>query len=253
MLGFNGEVYRREPLCRVYVNEMLVDEFNIPHTPRKDIEFEGNTILDPTVWSQEQYQLQANPPFLKYLELDDGGGHSLDLRVEIQNNDNNYANGFMTKHTLVRLSQCWVTPVKVWEEYEQIYDRWKFSRHNWQKCFGYKTCIGYYLGRRNFALENLAIHADMHFPNITQQLQSEEQLKSHYSNYQHQPQIWQEFPSQYWTGTSGYFHLILTKKLGFWRHSTDRRRGYWKLSLINNVKDLHDKYKSYEDTGNINQ
>jgi hypothetical protein len=226
---------------------MLVDEFNIPHTPRKDIEWKGNTILDPTFWSREQYQLQANPPFLKYLELDDGGGQSLDLRVEIQNNDNNYANGFMTKHTRVMLSQCWLVPVKVWEEYEQIYDRWKFSRHNWQKCFGYKTCIDYYLGWRNYVLDNVASYANMHFPDITQQPVPKDWLKGRCSNHQDLPQQWKNNSVGHWMGTSGHFHLTLAKKLGFWRPSTDRRRGWWKLSLLRNAKDLYDKYKSYED------
>jgi hypothetical protein len=231
---------------------VLVDEFNIPHTIYKD-ELTLNLRLDPKFYSKEQYQLQENPPFIRFLELDDGGGHSLDLRVEIQNNDNNYANGFMTQHTRVMLCQCWLASCKVWAEFDQIYDRWKFSRHNWQKCFGYKTCIDYYLGRWNLALDNLAIHADMHFPNITQQLQSEEQLKSRCSNHQDLPRTWQESPNQYWTGTSGYFHLNLVKKLGFWRHITDRRRGWWKLNKIPNVKDLYNKDKQYENTRSIDQ
>jgi hypothetical protein len=233
------------------VNDVLVDEFDIPHTPRKD-SLPPEMQLDPAI-AKKKNKVILNTLFLKCLEFDDADQRSVDLRVEIENNDNNYANGFMTQHTRVMLNQCWLAPVKVWKQFDQIWYRWKFSRHNWQKCFGYKTCIGYYLGRRNVALDNLAIHADMHFPNITQQLQSEEQLKSHYSNYQHQPQIWQEFPNQYWTGTSGYFHLILTKKLGFWRHSTDRRRGWWKLSMIPNVKDLYDKYRSNEDKRNTDQ
>ena len=252
MLGFYCEVYRREPLCRVYVNDVLVDEFDIPHTPRKDL-WTVDMRLDPTFWSREQFELQSNTPFLKYLELDDGSGQSLDLRVEIKNSDNNHANGFMTKHTRVMLWQCWLAPVKVWQEFDQIYDRWKFCRHNWPKFFGYKTCIDYYLGQRNIVFDNLMIYSEMHFPNITQQLQSEEQLKSHCSNYQHQPQICQERPNLHWTGTWGHYHLTLAKKLGFWRPITDRRRGWWKLNRIPNVKDLYNKYKQYEDTRSTDQ
>jgi hypothetical protein len=47
MLGFYCEVYKREPLCRVYVNDVLLDEFNIPHTPQKEIEWNSDIILDP--------------------------------------------------------------------------------------------------------------------------------------------------------------------------------------------------------------
>jgi hypothetical protein len=231
---------------------MLVDEFNIPHTPKINL-WSNEMTLDPMYWCKDQGYLESNIPFLKILELDDTGERSMDLRVEIHNDDNNYANGFMTQSTLVLLCQCWLAPVKVWEQFDQIWDRWKYSRHNWNKYYNHTRSVTYYYpGWRNHIFDNLAIYADMHFPNITQQLQSEEQLKSHCSNHQDLPQIWQEFPNLHWTGASGYFHLSLAKKLGFWRHSTDRRRGYWKLSLIKNVKDLYDKYRNDEDKRSVN-
>ena len=241
MLGFYCEAYRREPLCRVYVNDLLMDEFNIPHTPRNTPFIK----LDPAFWSLEHYQLQPNPTFLKLIEFDDNCGRFLNLRVEIQNNDNNHTNGFMTQYTRVMLCQCWLASKNVWEKFDQIFDRWKYSRHNWHSKIG--SDVQYYLGLRNYVLDNLAIHADMHFPDITQSPCSSEQRKKFACNHQHLPQMWQENPSGYWTGTSGHFHLTLSKKLGFWRHSTDRRRGWWKISLVNNMKDLYDKYRSNED------
>jgi hypothetical protein len=247
MLGFYCEVYRREPLCRIYVNDVLVDEFDIPHSPFKDSST-PDMKLDPTHWTKEQLLLQFNPPFLKFLELDDAGKRSLDLRVEIQNNDNNYANGFMTQYSRVMLCQCWLAPVKVWEEFDQIADRWKFSKRNWQKYFGYKKIINYYLGLRNNVVDSLAIYANLYFPDIVRTPRSTEQQKSYFSNYQNLPRIMQDEPARHWIGSSGYFHLTLVKKLGFWRHSTDRRRGWWKIAPLKNVKDLYDKYKQYEDT-----
>ena len=246
MLGFYCEVYRREPLCRVYVNDVLIDEFNIPHTPIKKDLLPPNVRLDPAFWAQEQYQLQSDPPFLKFIEFDDADQRSIDFRVEIKNDDNNYTNGFMTRHTRIMLCQCWLAPVKVWEQFEQIRNRWRFSRPTWQKYFGYKKFIDYYLGYRNVVLDNLAAYAYMHFPNITQRARSKEQLKIFFNNYQDLPPWWQESPKKHWVGSSGYFHLTLAKKLGFWRHSKDQRRGWWGLSWINNMKDLYDKYKQYE-------
>jgi hypothetical protein len=207
--------------------------------------------LLPTCWSKEQVELQSDPPFLKILELDDADQRSMDLRVEIKNDDNNYANGFINKHSLVMLSQCWLAPVKVWEQFEQIRDRWKFSRHNWQKYFGCKKIIDYYPRFRNLALDNLARYADMRFPGIIQQTRSTKEKKSRFSNYEDLPQPLPGFTSKHWTGSSGYFHLTLAKKLGFWRHSNDRRRGWWKLSTLDNTKDIYNKYLRYEDTRSI--
>jgi hypothetical protein len=133
----------------------------------------------------------------------------------------------------------------VWEKFDQLRYRWKFNKHNWPS--DSKSFLKYYAGFRNRVFDNLAEYADVHFPDISQQLHSKEQLKLFFSNYQDLPQLWQDFPNAHWTGTSGYFRFTLVKKLGFWRHSTDRRRGWWKFSMIPNVKDLYDKYRSNED------
>jgi hypothetical protein len=240
MLGFYCEVYRREPLCRVYVNNVCVEEFNIPHTANNN-SWNLDKQLDPAVWNLEQYQLQKNPPFIKFLELDDSDQRFIDLRVEIQNNNNNHANGFMTRHTRIILCQCWLAPVKVWEQFKNIQYRWKYIKNNWHSRT--ETICNYYKGQRKFVFDNLMIYSDMHFPDITQQPRSIEQLKSNFSNAKDLPQLWQNNPAYHWVGSSGHYHLTLTKKLGFWRHSTDRRRGWWKLSMVKNVKDMYDKYK----------
>ena len=252
VLGFYCEVYRREPLCRIYVNDILLDEFDIPHTPI--INTWGSEVhLDPAYWSRDQIELKSNPLFFKFLELDDAGENSMDIRVEIQNNDNNYANGFMTRYSRVKFRQCWLAPVKMWEEFDQIQDRWKFDRKKRQNKINY--IVQYYPGRRNYVFDNFMIYADMHFPDIKQQPLSDQCKKGVIYNGHFHPQLWKEYPDEHWVGSSGHYRLTLVKKLGFWRHSTDRRRGWWKLAKIsvNNVKDLYDKYKQYEDTRSIDQ
>ena len=87
---------------------------------------------------------------------------------------------------------------------------------------------------------------NLRFPDITQHPQSEEQLKLHCSNHLDLPAMWQDNPAEHWIGSSGYCHLTLKKKLGFWRLSTDRRRGRWGLNEIDTVKYLYDKYLRYE-------
>ena len=246
MLGFYCEVYRREPLCRVYIDEMLVDEFNIS---RASLEYPWtpDMKLDPSYWTPEDYSMQSNTPFLKFIDFDDAGRKILDIRIEIHNDDNNYANGFMTRYTRVQLCNCYLAPVRVWEEFDQIMYGWKFSRRNWQKYFGHKKITDYYAKSRNVVLDDLTTYADRNFSCVDQPL-----LKLNCSNDQYLPRMNQLPRNQGWLGTSGYCQLSLAKKLGFWRHSSDRRRGYWKMSAIRNVKGLYDKYRSNEDTRSTN-
>lgn len=246
ILGFYCGVYQREPLCRVYVNDVLVDEFNIPHTPRKEVEF---IPLDPKFFNIHFNRLQSNPPFLKYIELDNGETDALDIRVEIQNNNNNYANGFMTNHTRVMLSQCFLLSKNTLERLDSMQNDFKFSRKNQHKYYKKKNIVDYYAlpnSNRTRIFDNFANSMNLHFPDITQHPQSEEQLKSHCSNHQYLPVLWQDSPANHWIGSSGYYHVTLKKKLGFWRLSTDRRWGRWGLGNDDAVKYLYDKYLRYE-------
>jgi hypothetical protein len=249
MLGFYCEVYKREPLCRVYINDVLVDEFNIPHTPQKEIEWNSDIILDPKFLNRTFFTAQSNPTFCKYIELDNGEATALDLRVEIQNNDNNYANGFMTNHTRVMLLHCFLLSKNTLERLDSMQNDFKFSRKNQHKYYKKKNIVDYYAvpnSNRTGIFDNFANYMNLHFPDITQHPQSEEQLKLHYSNHQDLPVLWQVNPAEHWIGSSGYCHLTLKKKLGFWRLSTDRRRSCWWMGEIDTVKYLYDKYLRYE-------
>jgi hypothetical protein len=156
----------------------------------------------------------------------------------------------MTQHTRVMLCQCWLASAKIWKGFDNIRQHWKFSQHNWHG--NTKSVIQYYTGLRCAIFNNLAEYAEMHFPDITQQLHSKAQAKLTFSNYQDLPRMFDLSPSRHWVGSSGYFHLTLAKKLGFWRHSTDRRRGWCKLSMDGFQYNLSDKYLQYENTRNIN-
>ena len=247
MLGFYCQVYRQEPVCRVYVKDVLVDEFNIPNTPRIDA-WTADMILNPAIGSHGRFIHESSQSFYKFIEFDDFDSRSLDIRLEIQNNDNNFSNGFMTQHSLVMLSQCYLASVKFWENFAQINKRWKFNQYNWH---GHgKSILHYYSGLRSYVFTNLAMYLDLHFPDITQQSNQHEQYKRRISNYQNLPQSWKDNPNEHWIGSSGYCHLTLAKKLGFWRHSTDRRKGWWKITMSGEVEFLYNKYLQHEDTRN---
>jgi hypothetical protein len=74
----------------------------------------------------------------------------------------------------------------------QIWDRWKFSRKNQHKYYGHKKSVDYFCLRMEEFFDNFANHMNLHFPDITQHPQSEEQLKSQVSNYQDLPTQWQD-------------------------------------------------------------
>ena len=222
ILGFYCGVYQREPLCRVYVNDVLVDEFNIPHTPRKDAEF---IPLDP-IYFTNSLRLQSNPLFLKYIEFDDAGADSLDVVIKIQNNDNNHANGFMSRYTYVTLSLCYLASKKALENIDNILNNFKFNRKNWEKYN--RDIVHYYADDKCKIFENFVGVIETNFPGI--------QVKT----------------NGYRIGTSGHYHLTVKKKLGFWRTSRNCSKGIWRAGHDKEVKYLYDKYKQHEDQRNSN-
>ena len=242
ILGFYCEVYRREPRCRVYVNDVLVDEFNIPHSPCKHSDI-NNIRLSPKFFGRDHVRLEQNTPFLKHIEFDDQDTKEADIRIEIQNNDNNYANGFMTKCTRVILSPTFLLSKKLLNGIEDLKNKWKFSVKNYQ--IHNKRAIDiFYSNKRNKIFENFSDGMMLNFPGIVQQKKIVEEI----NNWQDLPQLWVDTPGYVWIGSTGYFHLKLKKKLGFWRHAEDRRKGRWKIGqLVHLVEELYDKYKHYED------
>lgn len=232
MLGFYCKVYRRDPLCRIYINDILVDEFNIPHTPKiKNINNENKAVLDPYYFDKETFEFESSPLFCKFIEFNDQHEKNLDIRVEIHNDDNNYSNGFMTKNTQIIFSYCYLLSTKVLKLLNRIKYQWKFNKNSCFKKYDLKKILNFYTGKKAEIVNNLVNGADLIFPD----------------SIQHRTAT-----SKSWIGTSGYFHLKLKKKLGFWRHNTDNRKGIWRAGLIDIAGYLCDKYKQYEDQRSSN-
>jgi len=246
ILGFYCEVYRREPLCRVYVNDVLLDEFNIPHTPKDVLDYNyKNFLLDPK-YSRADLNFidsQLNPLFYKLIEFNEFNGKLLDLRIEILNNDNNYTNGFLTKYTRIMLDRCYLLPIKILDNVDSLIDRWKFNPHNWYKFHGLTKPVTYLYTKQRQIILNLVTSAS-----------EKEAIKLHFlTNTQTANKTNYVLKWEWWIGESVHFHLSLKKKLGFWRHINDNRTGYQIFTYINFIKDLYDKYKQYEDTRSTDQ
>jgi len=226
ILGFHCNIYKKEPQCRVYVEDVLVDEFDIPQSDEVAVEIDR---LDPLRKYKNLQNFTTNPPFLKYIEFDDAGADSLDVIIKIQNNDNNYANGFMSKHTHVTLSHVFLTSKKVLENIDNLKNNSKFTHQNWEKYN--RDIVDFYVDdNRHRIFENFVGHTEANFPGI-----------HHGDNM-----------SAYKIGTSGYYHLDVKKKLVFWRDSKTSSKGYWRAGNYEEVKYLYNKYKQHEDQRNSN-
>lgn len=255
ILGFYCEVYRQEPRCRVYVNDVLLDEFDIRHSPlrhspRKHVDV-NDIQLNPNFFSQSYARIEKNTPFLKCIDFDDHDAKEADLRIEIQNNDNNYANGFMNKYTCVMLNQIFLLSKKLLNRIDYLKNNWKLSLKNYH-IHTKRDIDMYYSNQKNKIFQNFAVEMMLNFPDIIQKQYSVEEIKPYYNNWQDLPQLCQDNPSYHWIGSSGYFHSTLKKKFGFWRHKTDQRKGRWRLGSIDLVKHFYDKYLQYEDQRSSN-
>lgn len=238
ILGFYCEVYRREPRCRVYANDVLLDEFDIPHTARKEsnsVSFNVLNPLDKKNQRESDYKdLKTHPPFLKYIEFDDGDTDTLSLKIKIQNDDNNYNNGFMTKFTHISLPYVYLSSKKSMENIDYIRKNFKYTRPNWEK---YSNILNYYSGSRPQLFDNLIFFAKVNFSNV--------QIDNFNSSHFHDI-------SQYILGSTGDFHLTLQKKLDFWKSAKNDHKGFWILGYHKIIEYFYNKYKQYENQRSAN-
>ena len=100
-VGITVKKYRKDPRFRLYLGERMIDEFTLsddePVTEtRRWILFDGEK-------SPNSFQIYViDSEYLK-------GNHK--FVIEIENNDSNYTNGFMTESTIVNPYHCFLIPI----------------------------------------------------------------------------------------------------------------------------------------------
>jgi len=137
VVGFACEVYRREPRARIYVGDQLIDEFYIKHHKNKCEEKINNFCknfhkLEPYSPKDFQKIVLENLPPLRFYEIDiDKNQKKLKISIFIENNDNNYTNGFITKNTLIKLRHFYFFPLhkKYFLKLEKIITKKKFTKN----------------------------------------------------------------------------------------------------------------------------
>jgi len=138
-VGFFCNVYRKEPRARIFVGDQLIDEFNIQHQPEnKDLPNPHKKTTHPlqpvSINTYKEYIKKSLPPLRFYeLEIDDQLKQN-NIRIDIDNNDNNYTNGFMSRSTLLQFRIIALLPadknIHSWF-YKRMFDRMFTYRYPW--------------------------------------------------------------------------------------------------------------------------
>ena len=126
VVGFTCNVYRREPRARLFFNEKLIDEFHISHhQTNKNLTSPFYNLKHPLEPYSEKFDyayLKNTLPPLRFYHLDvDDQLQQAVVRIDIDNNDSNYSNGFITKSTLLQCKVLSLLPAnrKIYEWFRQ--------------------------------------------------------------------------------------------------------------------------------------
>jgi len=225
VIGFSCDVYRREPRSRIFLGDKLIDEFYIQHH-RNSLnvalkEFYLSTyILQPLPNVSVEYKniVVKNFPPLRFYEIEiDKQLKELELRIDIDNRDSNYNNGFITKSTLLQLEMCYFLP----------YDKRLLSRL-------------IKIRKKNVANKNYASYRNR--KNIIFRL-NENGIEWIGKNTQ-------KLPNDYNIGGNGYFSCRLVKKYGIFISKLFQSYRYHLYGTAI-LEYLIDKYQQHENQRNI--
>lgn len=115
VVGFACKVYKKEPRARIFIGGKLIDEFYISHSKRglATRNFWQNLHMLQPYPNIELLNMQTNSfPPLRFYEIDiDQSKDQLKLHIDIDNDDSNYTNSFITESTLLQLQIFYFFPL----------------------------------------------------------------------------------------------------------------------------------------------
>jgi hypothetical protein len=243
VVGFVCNVYKKEPRARIFVNDRMIDEYYIPnhHDDWLDNFIQQQHVLQPNVENEFENLYIKNLPPLKFYELEiNEKQENIDFIIEIDNDDNNYNNGFMTKSTLIQLRIFYFFPLnlKLLSKLEKIYNKNKLS----------KNLAWFYSGKFNLFdnnLKNVEWHWHKNNKDILNNGRGDSISMSHYQ-----------------VGGSGFFIIKRIKKYGIliskliksYRFIMNRiDPGVGSYELKNTINFMIDKYTQYANQRNTDQ
>jgi|ETNmetMinimDraft_29_1059903.scaffolds.fasta_scaffold07460_2 hypothetical protein len=124
-IGFYGSMYKRIPTIQLFVGNRLIDEFE----PESIDGYEKYEVTYNKEWwashgtktnkNREYKDIITHLPknFKLYTIEEQVLKEASKLEIKIKNADTNYSNGFMTKSTLINLSNIFLIPTNIFEHY----------------------------------------------------------------------------------------------------------------------------------------
>jgi hypothetical protein len=230
VVGFVCDVYRREPRARLFFNNQLLDEFNIKHFTQNKNLIDPNkklkNLLDPyNVELYRKYIIESLPPLFFYeIDIDDRLKKS-SIRIDIDNNDSNYVNGFISKSTLLTCSILSLLPLnkKIFRWFsEKMINKMFTDRYAWFRRDHINSFFGGYRGNIHNKTTWIGNNGQLAGQNIKESLVS------------------------YNIGGSGGLHCNLIKKYGIMMPElVETKRSYLYKIHSYVVESLYNKYEQH--------
>lgn len=256
-LGFSVIKFKKFPTVRVWIDDTLLDEFevttknNFNRKHQGHIRWESDDLIFHPVTSSLlksfknmdkktfYFENKTNKKFpilndnlhLRFYEIDDKVlDKKFNLKIEIQGSNSNYTNGFMTKSTLLNFSICNILPKVFFTNLIDFVDKFEFSKYGKynKKTFQKDIEIVKYYKRRRNLLDNFVYYSNWKGPDAN-------------SNNQ-----------KIWCGEKGIFSLDFIKKSKIFTAQKPIPIGYPRLGNFVLLCGLQDKYLEYENYRNHN-
>jgi hypothetical protein len=214
-VGFYCDVYRQEPRARIFIDDKLIDEFSIKHQKKTNEFLKNFHLLKPNK------DTINNLPTLQLYEIDINNKEQLTISIQIENVDNNYNNGFMTRNTLLQLNVFSFFPLnkKLFTRLLKIYDKKIKENYAWTR--RYKNNIYNIENHTVWNGKNNQIIKDYSYPSI----------------------------SDYTIGGSGYFSCDLIKKYNMFIPKISKPYKFnIKKHFYNYIFDKYEQYANQRNT-----
>ena len=114
-VGIAVEIYKKPPRIRIYLNDKFIDETPVT---KNNLEYlqkwqhrKNHYVLDPTIINRPP----GGPDHMFVYEVDVPDSN-VTIKLMLENDDNNFTNGFMTKFTSVTLLYLNLIPLKIFSD-----------------------------------------------------------------------------------------------------------------------------------------
>lgn len=166
--GFFCKVFRKEPRIRLFFDEKLIDEYYLgPEEEKTNLVDPLKNLshkLSPIPNKQLCEYIRKTLPSLRFYNVEISNKiEKTSVRIEIDNDDSNYTNGFMTKSTLIKCKVLTIIPAdeKIYYWFYKKLQARTIRKYNWLRRNNRSYVLGleqdmYFLNKKN----KILLHCD---------------------------------------------------------------------------------------------